>query len=234
VTALLAGLAAIGGVAERVAVAIGGTPRRVREAFAVREHRRAALAVAAGVLVLYLLAIGDIVVSVSGRLSTTPTLQTATDNMFRATAPYLFEPVLALRPDSHLTVFVSPVNIFLGAGVAALAAAIVAVARDAARRAACRRSGYGRLVGVLPALGLGFACCTPTVLLVLGTSTGAALLPAVLAVRPIFYPLTVALLVATLAWGARPRKGKDAAVIDAHHVTDDARRDGSPKRLHRA
>lgn len=205
VNPILAGLAVIGRAAERVAFAIGAAARAVRDAFTVHTHRRVAVVVAAGVLILYLFAIGDIAVSGSGRLSTTPMLQTASDNLFRTRAPYLFEPVFALRPDAHLTVFVSPLNIMLGAVVATLAAANVAVARVAAQQAVCRRTGIGRLVGVLPALGLGFACCTPTLLLAFGTTASAALLPAMLAVRPIFYPLTLVLLGTTLVWNARPR-----------------------------
>lgn len=204
-TAILAGLAVIGGAAERVTFAIGAAARGVRDACTVHTHRRVAVVVAAGVLILYLFAIGDIAVSASGRLSTTPMLQTATDNLFRTRAPYLFEPVFALRPDSHLTVFISPLNILLGSVVATLAAANVAVARDAARHTVCRRTGFGRLIGVLPVLGLGFACCTPTLLLAFGATASAALLPAMLAVRPIFYPLTLVLLGTTLVWNARPR-----------------------------
>lgn len=201
--AVLAGLAAIGGGTERAVSSIGTAVRRAGNICAAQGYRRITVVVAAAVLALYMLAIGDIAVSSSGRLSATPLLQTAPDNLFRTRAPYLFEPVLAFRPDPHLTVFVSPVNLLLGSVVAALAAANVAVARHATREAACRRNGYGRLVGVLPALGIGFACCTPTLLLVLGTSAGAALLPAMLAVRPILYPLTIVLLGTTLVWAAR-------------------------------
>jgi hypothetical protein len=89
--------------------------------------------------------------------------------------------------------------------VATLAAANVVVARDAARHTVCRRAGFGRLIGALPVLGLGFACCTPTLLLAVSTTAGASLLPAMLAVRPIFYPLTLVLLGTTLVWNARPR-----------------------------
>lgn len=221
--AILAGLAAIGAVTERGTNALVNTSLRMCEA--VRAHRRAAISTAVVVLVLYLLAIGDIAVSVSGRLSTTPTLQTAADSLLRSRAPYLFEPILALRPDSHLTLFVSPVNILLSAAVAALAGANVAVARHSAQRAACHRTGLGRLASALPMFGLGFACCTPTLLVALGTSTGAALLPAMITVRPIFYPLTLVLLAATLIWSACPRKSKDTAGIDDRALIHDIGRD---------
>jgi hypothetical protein len=201
VNPLLAGLATLGDTWDRAASTTRQTTRYVRAALASRLARRAGMITAIVVLVLYLLAIGDIAISASGRWATAPLLQTAPENVLHARAPYLFEPVLALHPSAHLAVFVSPLNLLLGALVAALAGCNLAVASYSAQRAACRRRGYGRLLGALPAFLLGFACCTPTVLLALGASTGAAILPVLLPLRPIFYPLTLLLLVTGLVWG---------------------------------
>jgi len=41
----------------------------------------------------------------------------------------------------------------------------------------------------------------PTFLLVLGASTAAALLPVLIPLRPVFYPLTLLMLTGTLMWG---------------------------------
>ena len=205
-------LAGIGSAAEHISTGIAAVVRKVWQAFTIRGHRRTAIAVGLTVLVLYLLAIGDIVVAASGALGNEPMYQMAPGRLFHAKAPFLFESVLALRPNTHLTLFLSPVNIVLGAVVAALAGANVAVARHVGRQTGCRRSGYARLLGVLPVLGLGSACCAPTVLLAIGTSTTATLIPGMLAVRPIFYPLTVALLAASVAWTSRTRKAPRKAV----------------------
>lgn len=51
---------------------------------------------------------------------------------------------------------------------------------------------------MLRAFLLGFACCAPTVLLILGTGTAAALLPVLIPLRPVFYPFTLVLLTAAL------------------------------------
>ena len=204
VTGIAAGLAAIGGATERMIAAAGATARQVRVACAAPINRRVPAVVAAGVLVVYLFAIGEIAVSVSDVSSATATWQAMPDNLFRTKAPYLFEPVVAVRPNSYLTVLISPVNIGLGSIVAALAAANVAVSRYASQQTTCRRRAYGRLAGVLPALGLGFACCAPTLLLVAGASVSAAFLPAMLAIRPALYPLSIFLLSASLVWAARP------------------------------
>ncbi|MER6999188.1 hypothetical protein [Streptomyces sp. NPDC000410] len=196
------------------------TPGQVRAALAVRRHRRAAQVAATLTLLVYLSSIGDLAVSPSGQFTGAPVVRIEPEQLFEARAPYLFEPVLAWHPTSHIAVFVSPVNLLLGIVVAALVGCNIAVAtRAAARQAAsCRRTRYTRLLVVLPAFLLGFACCVPTFLLVLGASTAAALLPVLIPLRPVFYPLTLVMLAATLVWGAsrsarptrRPRHASDA------------------------
>ena len=202
---LLVGLARAGDAWDTAARA---TPRRLRAALAVPRHRRTGLIAAAVVLVAYLFSIGDLAVSASGRLTGVQVFQTAWGRVFQARAPYLFEPVVAVHPSAHLAVFISPLNLLLGGMVAALVGCNVAVAGHAARQAAAcratrRRRGYARLLGVLPAFLLGFACCVPTVLLVLGTGTAAVLLPVLIPLRPVFYPLTLVLLTAALVGQSR-------------------------------
>jgi hypothetical protein len=137
--------------------------------------------------------------------------------MFSTRAPYLFEPVMVLRTP-YAALFLSPVNVLLGAVVAGLAAANIAVALAARDEMACRAPrtrGLTRLLGVLPALLLGFACCVPAFLLALGTGTAAAVLPFAVPLRPVFYPLSLVLLTVSIVWGARkvdrPAKKNGAA-----------------------
>ncbi|WP_251017722.1 hypothetical protein [Streptomyces sp. ISL-1] len=199
---LLTTLARAGDAWDATLAATVATPRRARAALAVRRHRRVALAAAALVLVAYLFSIGDLAVSASGRFTGVPVFQSAPGQLFQTRAPYLFEPVLALHSTPHAAVFLSPVNLLLGAVVAALVGCNIAVAGLAARQvASCRRTRYARLLGVLPAFLLGFACCVPTLLLVLGAGTAAALLPVLIPLRPVFYPLTLVMLISTLVWG---------------------------------
>ncbi|MFP3990124.1 hypothetical protein U9R90_22180 [Streptomyces sp. E11-3] len=214
--AVLAALARAGDAWDHTLAAAAAAPRRVRAALAVRRHRRIGLVSAAVVLMAYLFSIGDLAVSASGRFTGAPVFQTAGEQLFRARAPYLFEPVLAIHPGPYVAVFLSPVNLLLGAVIAALVGCNIAVAGLAARQAAScrypgRRTGYARLLGVLPAFLLGFACCVPTFLLVLGTGTAAALLPVLLPLRPVFYPLTLVMLAGTLVWGTS-RIDRPAAV----------------------
>jgi hypothetical protein len=203
---LAAGMARVGDAWDAAVAAAAATPRRVRAALAVRGPRKAGLLGASVTLLLFLISIGDIVVSLAGRWAGAPVFQAAPEGLLRSRAPYLFEPVLAIRPAPYLAFFLSPVNLLLGALMAALVGCNIAVAALAARQAAScrpRSRGYGRLLGALPAFLLGFACCVPTFLLILGTSTAAAVLPFLVPLRPVFYPLTLALLAGTLIWGAR-------------------------------
>ncbi|MEU3091372.1 hypothetical protein ACWCQ0_41955 [Streptomyces massasporeus] len=207
---LLTALARAGDAWDAAVAALKATPGRVRAALAVRRHRRTALIAASLTLLVYQFSIGDLAVSASGRFTGAPVFRTAPGQLLQVRAPYLFEPVLAWHPSSHLVILLSPVNLLLGAVVAALVGCNIAVAAHAARQAASfRRTRYARLLGVLPAFLLGFACCVPTFLLVLGASTAAALLPVLIPLRPVFYPLTLLMLSGTLVWGtsrtSRPR-----------------------------
>lgn len=201
-SAVLRALAALGDRGDAMARTVRETPWYVMQALAGRRERHIGMITAIVTLLLYLVALGDLAVSVSGRWRGADTLQFAPQGLFQSRAPYLFEPVLAVYPSPHIAILLSPVNLALGAIVAALVGANIAVAAYGARRAvACRRPGYSRALGVLPAFLLGFACCVPTFVLLLGVGTAAAILPLVLPLQPVFYPLTLVLLISALIWG---------------------------------
>ncbi|UGY94614.1 hypothetical protein [Streptomyces gobiensis] len=201
----VAALSRVGDAWDGVVHAVVGTPSRLRTALAIPRRRRIALVMSVVMLVAYLAAIGDLAFSVSGRWAGAPVVQAAWERLFSVRAPYLFEPVLAVRTP-YAALFLSPVNALLGALVAALVGANVAVALAVRDTSACRvppTRGFGRLLGVLPAFLLGFACCVPAFLLALGTGAAAAVLPFVVPLRPVFYPLTLVLLGGALVWGGR-------------------------------
>ncbi|KUL35440.1 hypothetical protein [Streptomyces regalis] len=221
---VVAVLSRVGDAWDRAAHAVAATPSRLRRALSVRRRRRIALVTGAVLLVLYLTAIGDLVFSPSGRWAGMPFAQTEWDRVFSTRAPYLFEPVLVLRTP-YMALFLSPVNVLLGAVVAGLAAANIAVAPAARDETVCRAPrarGLTRLLGVLPAFLLGFACCVPAFLLALGTGTAAAVLPFVVPLRPVFYPLSLVLLTVSVVWGARkldpPAKQNGAADDPPDHA----------------
>ncbi len=194
--------AKIGDGADSALQAVRDTPGVLSAALALPRMRRFFLTAASVTLALYLLAIGDVVISPSGRWADSPSVRFAAEGMLQPRAPWLFEPVLQLHPGAYLAVFVSPVNLLLGAVVAALAGLNIALAAYGAHQAVtCHNPGYSRSLGVLPAFLLGLACCLPTFVLALGAGTAAAVLPVLLPIRSLFYPLTLILLLGALVWG---------------------------------
>jgi xanthosine utilization system XapX-like protein len=209
-------LAKTGDGADAVVRAVRATPRIVWDSLSGRRERWV-FGVASGLILLgYLMAIGDLALSVSGRWSHAPAARFAPDGLFSMRAPWLFEPVLELHPGAHFAVLASPINLLLGMTVAALAGLNLALAAHGARRAvACRRPGYSRSLAVLPAFLLGVACCVPTFVLALGAGTAAAVLPVLLPLRPWIFPLTLVLLLGTLVWGARQVQSARSVVTEA-------------------
>ncbi len=187
---------------------IGADARRggVGEALGVRRLRRIALGVAAAYLLVYLFAIGNLVVSPGTDLARSVPIPSArvvpdwTSKVFKQIAAFYYEPVVTIYPANHVTILVSPVNVAMGLVLGALVGVNVALAlRISSLARACRTRAFGGLLGALPGLLTGFACCVPTVALVLGAQFAVALI----ALRSFFFPLALAALLASLAWNAR-------------------------------
>lgn len=112
-------------------------------------------------------------------------------------AGYTFEPVAALYLFDGFALFLAPLNLLIGAvlgGLIALNVASAAYALTTVR--SCRRLSWTGLLGSLPALLTGFACCVPTVGLVLGANLALALI----SLQSFLLPLGVAGLAAGLFW----------------------------------
>jgi hypothetical protein len=178
----------------------------VGDALRVRRNRR--LGVAAGLvyLLVYLWAIQNLVFSFGTDLTrfvAVPSVQVVPDwtaRVFEPIAAFYYEPVVAIYPVNHVTLLVSPVNLGLGLVLAVLVGLNVALALQVMRTAvACRRRALTGLLGALPGFLMGFACCVPTVALVLGAQFTLALI----ALRSWFFPLAVGALVVALLWNAR-------------------------------
>jgi len=126
-------------------------------------------------------------------------LSVVADPLTRATrlrGPFQWEPV-ALIVAGPVELLLSPLNVLLGGLLGALVGLNLAVSLVAYRGpAACKLGpGAGAAAG-LPGILSGFACCGPTVLLVVGVQASATLLT----VFQWLLPLTVVALVGTLLW----------------------------------
>lgn len=179
-----------------------------------RQWRRWVLLVTAVYLVVYLLAIGNLVVSPGGaaaRFVEAPAVHVVSDwptRMFDRIAPFAFESVAAVYPVRQIALSVAPLNIAMGLLLGLLVGLnVVASVRLGRGARACGRRAFPGVVGALPGFLTGFACCVPTFVLLLGAQVTVA----VVALRNVFFPLAVASLLVALLWVAR----REAAVGDA-------------------
>ncbi|MGH2953326.1 MAG: hypothetical protein ACRDK9_04790 [Solirubrobacterales bacterium] len=200
----------IGDGVDALGGALRALPGQLGAALGVRRFRRIAALVALAYLLLYLLAIQDIAISASGkygRFADTPSVEVVSEwpeRILAERAPFLFEPIATAYPIPQLALFLSPGNLLVGSTLAALLGLTVAAALWAgSRQRACGRMRFAGVLGALPGLLLGFSCCAPTLILLLGPSFAAAFLPAFIPLRPYLFPFAVGLMAAMLVWSAR-------------------------------
>ncbi len=173
-------------------------------AFRKPGYRWAALSAGALYFVLYLYAVGHLIFDpnvVSPRGPPAFVLDAGwAAKIFDSIAGYTFEPVAALYLFEGLTILIAPLNLLIGAGLGGLIILNVASALYAlAALRSCRRLSWTGLLGSLPALLTGFACCVPTVGLVLGANLALALI----GLQGILLPASAVGLVAGLLWNLR-------------------------------
>lgn len=97
------------------------------------------------------------------------------DLVFRQRGPFLFEPVASLHL-GPVALLLSIPNLAIGLLLGLLVAANMAVSYHGFRRLGMRGvRGVQALVGAVPALISGAACCLPTLILVMGLQLTAAL-----------------------------------------------------------
>jgi len=161
------------------------------------------IALAAGMayLLLYLYSLGHLIVDrnvlAPGDTPSFIVVPDWTTKSFERVGGFAYEPVAALYLAQGLTFFLAPLNLFIGAFLATLIALNVATTAYALTVArSCRRLSWTGLLGSLPGLLTGFACCVPTVAFVLGAN----LVLALISVQMFLLPLSVASLVIGLGW----------------------------------
>ncbi|MEX2530477.1 MAG: hypothetical protein WD960_06865 [Gemmatimonadota bacterium] len=157
---------------------------------AISSYRRVGLALAAGYLVLFLIALQDI--SLGGRGF--EFLTTNWDRMFDRRGTMTFEPIARITFPG-LTILLSPLNILMGAGIAFLAGLNLVITWIAFRQpSACRFNRSTGILASVPALLAGSACCAPAIVLILGLQVSSVLISAF----QILVPVSAVLLVVTL------------------------------------
>lgn len=182
----------------RVGRTVARTGFAVRAALARWDGRLVFAGVTLGYLLAYLAAIGHLNPGDGevGWLVVDDPLSRA----LQSTGTLSWEPVARVEAEV-VTLLVSPMNVLLGLGLAALVGLNLAVTYLAWRRpTACglARSSSGVLAAI-PALFSGAACCGPVLLVVLGIQASGVLLTAFSAL----VPLAAVLLLASLLWVGR-------------------------------
>lgn len=149
-------------------------------------------------LVLYLAAMQYLIVARGGAesflsLQIMPGWQ---DLVFRQRAPFLFEPMGALHL-GPLVLFLSIPNLAIGLLLGVLVAANIAVSYYGFRASGMQGvRGLHALIGTIPALISGMACCVPTLILVIGLQLTATLAAA----WSLLVPISAVLLLISLWW----------------------------------
>lgn len=116
--------------------------------------------------------------------------------MFRQRAPFVFEPIGALHFGPFM-LFVSIPNLVIAVALGLLVAANVAVSYFSFHALGLRGlRGLHSLIGTIPALISGMACCVPTLILVIGLQLTATLAT----VWSWLVPASALLLVGSLWW----------------------------------
>jgi hypothetical protein len=163
--------------------------------------RWVALVSGVGYLLVYLYSLGHLVldhdVVAPGGTPAFVAVPDWTSKSFERVGGFAFEPVAALYLAQGFTLFIAPLNLLIGVTLGSLIALNVATAAYAlATVRSCRRLPWTGLLGSLPGLLTGFACCVPTVALVLGANLALA----IISVQAFLLPLSLAGLALGLAW----------------------------------
>lgn len=174
----------------------------LKQVFAERRYRRVAWVVFLLYTLIYLLVTRFIVVSGAPAevFFGAEFLPNWMDVVFRQRAPFLFESIGSIQLTPYVTIFLSIPNLILAFILSELVALNIAISYFVFRKVGWQGGkGVASLIGTIPALLGGAACCVPTLILVLGLQFTATLST----VWPLFVPLSILLLIGSLWWVIR-------------------------------
>lgn len=119
--------------------------------------------------------------------------------LFRMRAPFLFESIGTIYL-GNVKIFLSIPNILIGTLLGTLVTANIATSYYSFKKLGLHGpQGIGALLGTIPAIVSGAACCVPTLILVIGVQLTATLAT----VWSFFVPLSALLLLVSLYWSLR-------------------------------
>lgn len=178
---------------------------------AEKRIRLTAIASLAAYVVLYLAATEHLVVLDGAAAPSLQILPDWQDLVFRQRAPFLFEPVGAVYL-GPLALYLSVPNLMIAFVLGVLVAANVAVSYYGFRTLGMRGlQGLRVLIGTIPALISGAACCVPTLILVIGLQLTATLAT----VWSLLLPISAVLLLASFWWSLH--RLAEQSMCDSRH-----------------
>ncbi len=174
--------------------------QRLKDSLATPGLRRIALLSGLAYALLYLYSIGHIII----RPGSTPfpgrgiVSFVSLENLWRERAPYNFEPIAVFHPFEGFAIFLAVPNLLLGAFLGLLLGLnISTLVRSYTRAKACGLSqSVSGIAASVPAFLTGFACCTPSLAILLG----AAFTASFVALIQWFMPAAIVALVLSLLW----------------------------------
>lgn len=120
--------------------------------------------------------------------------------LFRQRAPFLFEPIGVVYLGYNLKLFLSIPNILIATLLGTLVAANITTSYYSFKILGLKGvRGVGALLGTIPAIVSGAACCVPTLILVVGLQLTATLAT----VWSFFVPASFGLLFLSLIWSLK-------------------------------
>jgi hypothetical protein len=157
-----------------------------------------AFGVAAVYFVFYLWSLQNLIILPATLSWSIDILDNWTELLFRSRVAFLWEPIGAIYFGGGLTFMIAPLNIVLGGFLSVLVFLniLVAVYSFGLAKVCNVKPGAHGLVGILPGLLTGFACCAPTFVIALG-AVASSFTVFFIAIRSFLIPVSVLLMI----WG---------------------------------
>jgi hypothetical protein len=173
---------------------------------AVRDgkSRRFGLTISLIYFTLYLYSVGNLIFTTDSRFLVLNVVPTWRQTLLKPIAPYLWESIAVLRIAGGLSLFISVPNLLLDVFLSTLVFLNITSAMYSYQVLPIR-PGLRGLIGLVPSLFTGFACCVPTFIITLGAiSTSFTMF--FIEIRQYLVPLSVLVMVANLVWSLRSLK----------------------------
>ncbi len=174
---------------------------KIRTILRDKKAKRIGLLVGIIYFLFYLYSIGNITIIEMPESFTFRVVDDWQDKIFKTIAPFLWEAIAVFYVYKGLVIFISIPNFIIALILAFLVFLNIAVSvySYALSRVCQLRPGYKGLLGFLPSLFTGFACCVPTFLIALGPVL-ASFTVFFIEIRQFLIPVSVILMIAGLFW----------------------------------